>query len=104
MVAMRLTAAISREGDWFVAQCLEVDVASQGRTLEEARDNLAEALALYFEDQEVDVGEAPVIMPMRPSLFMSKGSWTQVVVPCCHSPTSEPPGGNTDTPADNPER
>lgn len=62
MAAMRLTAAISREGDWFVAQCLEVDVASQGRTLEEARDNLAEALALYFEDQEVDVGEAPVIM------------------------------------------
>lgn len=64
MGAMRLTAAISCEGDWFVAQCLEVDVASQGRTLEEARDNLAEALALYFEDQEADVGEAPVIVPI----------------------------------------
>lgn len=61
---MRLTAAISCEGDWFVAQCLEVDVASQGRTLEEARDNLAEALALHFEDQEADVGEAPVIVPI----------------------------------------
>ena len=64
MTAMRLTAAISREGDWFVAQCLEVDVASQGRTIEEARDNLAEALALYFEDQEAEVGEAPVIVPI----------------------------------------
>lgn len=64
MATMRLTAAISREGDWFVAQCLEVDVASQGRTLEEARDSLAEALALYVEDQEADVGEAPVIVPI----------------------------------------
>lgn len=34
---MRLTAAIAREGDRFVAQCLEVDVASQGTSLEEAR-------------------------------------------------------------------
>jgi predicted RNase H-like HicB family nuclease len=61
---MRLTAAISREGDWYVAQCLEVDVASQGGSLEEARDNLSEALALYFEDQDVDVGEPPVIVPI----------------------------------------
>jgi len=61
---MRLTAAISREGDWFVAQCLEVDVASQGATLEEARTNLVEALTLFFEDSDVEVGEAPVITPI----------------------------------------
>ncbi|HEX2029254.1 MAG TPA: hypothetical protein VHF25_14765 [Nitriliruptorales bacterium] len=61
---MRLTAAISREGDLYVAQCLEVDVASQGSSLEEARDNLAEALALYFEGEDVEVGEAPVIIPI----------------------------------------
>lgn len=61
---MRLTAAISREGDLFVAQCLEVDVASQGPTFEEARDNLAEALSLFFEDGDVEVGEAPVITPI----------------------------------------
>ncbi len=62
MVGMRLTAAISKVGDWYVAQCLEVDVASQGRSVEEARDNLAEALELYFEDQDVDVGEPPIIV------------------------------------------
>lgn len=39
-VAMRLTAAITREGKLFVAQCLEVDVASQGTSVEEARANL----------------------------------------------------------------
>ncbi len=42
-------AGISREGDWFVAQCLEVDVASQGPTEEQALANLEEALALHFE-------------------------------------------------------
>ncbi len=42
-------ASVSREGDGFVAQCLEVDMASQGRTEDEALANLEEALALHFE-------------------------------------------------------
>ena len=41
-------ASITREGDWFVAQCLEVDVASQGKTEEKALENLREALELHF--------------------------------------------------------
>ena len=45
----RLTAIIEREGDGYVALCPEVDVASQGDTLDEARDNLKEALELFFE-------------------------------------------------------
>lgn len=56
-----LTAAISREDDLYVAQCLEVDVASQGSSHEQARDNLVEALLLYFEDADAEVGERPVI-------------------------------------------
>ena len=43
------TASLQREDDCFVAQCLEVDVASQGETEEEALANLREALELYFE-------------------------------------------------------
>jgi predicted RNase H-like HicB family nuclease len=43
------TASIWREGDWYVAQCLEIDVASQGETEDEALSNLREALELYFE-------------------------------------------------------
>jgi predicted RNase H-like HicB family nuclease len=42
-------ARVWKEGDWFVSQCLEVDVASQGETEEEALANLKEALELYFE-------------------------------------------------------
>ncbi|ATE52911.1 type II toxin-antitoxin system HicB family antitoxin [Actinosynnema pretiosum] len=46
-----LTAAVHREEDWHVAQCLEVDVASQGRTAAEALANLAEAVELYLEER-----------------------------------------------------
>jgi predicted RNase H-like HicB family nuclease len=42
------TASITQESAWSIAQCLEVDVASQGETAEEALANLGEALSLYF--------------------------------------------------------
>jgi predicted RNase H-like HicB family nuclease len=45
----RLTAIIEREGEGYVALCPEVDVASQGDSVEGARDNLREALELFFE-------------------------------------------------------
>jgi len=45
----KFTATVWQEGDWFVAQCLEVDIASQGGTEEEALLNLREALELHFE-------------------------------------------------------
>lgn len=44
-----LTAIIEREGDLYVASCPEIDIASQGSTIEEARRNLIEALELFFE-------------------------------------------------------
>jgi predicted RNase H-like HicB family nuclease len=46
---MRLTALIEREDDGYVALCPEVDVASQGNSIEEAKENLLEALELFFE-------------------------------------------------------
>lgn len=46
---MRLTALIEREDDGYVALCPELDVASQGETVEEARQNLAEAVQLFLE-------------------------------------------------------
>lgn len=44
------SAIVSAEGGWFVAQCLEIDVASQGESVESALTNLREALELYFEE------------------------------------------------------
>lgn len=53
----RLTAIVECEGDGYIAFCPEVDVASQGETVTEARENLAEALTLFFERASVDESE-----------------------------------------------
>ena len=45
----QLTAFIEREGNGYVSLCPEFDIASQGDTIEEARENLREALELFFE-------------------------------------------------------
>jgi predicted RNase H-like HicB family nuclease len=42
------TASVWQEGEWFIAQCREVDVASQGYTEEEALENLRDALEFHF--------------------------------------------------------
>ena len=46
----RLTAVIEREGDAYVALCPELDIASQGDTVEDSQRNLIEALQLFFEE------------------------------------------------------
>jgi len=46
---MKLTAIIEREGNGYVSLCPELDIASQGGSVEEARDNLREALELFYE-------------------------------------------------------
>jgi predicted RNase H-like HicB family nuclease len=68
----RMTAIIEREDDGFVALCPEVDIASQGSTIEEARANLIEALTLFFETAD----EAEVSRRLHNEVFI-----TQVEVP-----------------------
>jgi predicted RNase H-like HicB family nuclease len=46
---LSLTAVIQRSEKYFVALCPELDVVSQGKTVEEARSNIAEAVALFLE-------------------------------------------------------
>jgi predicted RNase H-like HicB family nuclease len=46
---MKLTAVIEREGNGYVSLCPELDIASQGNNVEQARDNLKEAIELFFE-------------------------------------------------------
>jgi predicted RNase H-like HicB family nuclease len=45
----QITAIVEREGDGYVSLCPELDIASQGSTIEEARSNLREAVDLFFE-------------------------------------------------------
>ncbi len=49
MMERQLTAIIEKENDGYVSFCPEVDIASQGESIDEARENLIEALELFFE-------------------------------------------------------
>ena len=71
-LAQRLTAIIEREDDGYVALCLQLDIASEGASIEEARTNLIEALTLFFETA------APSAVARR---FHSEVFVTQVEVP-----------------------
>lgn len=46
------TAAVHQEEDWHIARCLEVTIASQGPSAEEAVHNLAEAIELHLEETD----------------------------------------------------
>ena len=61
---------IWKEGRWFVARSLEVEVASQGKTRKEAVENLHEALELYFEDEKKPA-IAKIEQPRLHSFFSS---------------------------------
>ena len=61
---LELSAVIRREDGLYVALCPEFDVASQGKSVEEALSNLKEALELYLEDEDVEKPsktEAPIV-------------------------------------------
>ena len=68
------TASITREGNWYVAQCLEVDVASQGETEDAALQNLGEALALSFTPPVAT--ELPTLRPIEVEIG---AAWTAAV-------------------------
>jgi predicted RNase H-like HicB family nuclease len=57
---IRLTAIVWREGDWYVSQCAELGIASQGRTEKAALRNLRQAVLLYLSDDETGEVRWPV--------------------------------------------
>ena len=57
METTTLHSTIWKEGNLYVARCLEVNVASQGKTHDEAVNNLREALELYLEDSKEPLPE-----------------------------------------------
>ena len=61
-MSVKFTVIIQKEENWYVAKCVENYVASQGKTIEEAMENLSEAIALYYEDNELDDISSPVFI------------------------------------------
>lgn len=62
MMSVKFTVVIQKEGNWYVAKCLENNVTSQGKTIEESMENLSEAISLYYEDNEIENMSAPVFI------------------------------------------
>ena len=53
-MSIKFTAVINKEVNWYVALCLELGVVSQGKTIEQAKKNLQEAVELYMESFGMD--------------------------------------------------
>ena len=51
-MSIKYNVIIQKEENWYVAKCLDNNIASQGKTIEEAMANLKEALELYMQDEE----------------------------------------------------
>jgi len=64
----QLTALIEREGDGYVALCPELDIASQGYTVEEAKGNLVEAIELFMESAD----PAEVALRLHDEVFVTR--------------------------------
>ena len=54
------TTIIKKEEEWFVATCIDNNIASQGKTIEEATQNLIEAIELFYEDEPNNI---PITIP-----------------------------------------
>lgn len=67
MTTRTFTALVQREGDGWVALCPELDVASQGQTIEDARGNLREAIELFLET----AGEAEIQQRLHTETYLT---------------------------------
>jgi predicted RNase H-like HicB family nuclease len=75
---LQLTAVIEREGDGYVATCPELDIVSEGKTVEKARLNLLEAVEGFFEVASASevrrrMKKETYIMPLMPTVQQNQG-------------------------------
>lgn len=68
---MKLPVIVSKEPKYYVALAPDVDIASQGETIEEALENLQEALELYFEDED---STTPLLTNQKLITFLEVGN------------------------------
>ncbi|MCL5935643.1 MAG: type II toxin-antitoxin system HicB family antitoxin [Firmicutes bacterium] len=54
-MTIRINVIVQKEEDWYTAKCMKNSVVSQGKTVEEALDNLREALVLYYEEETPEI-------------------------------------------------
>ena len=64
----KFTAVIERENDGYISLCPELDIASQGNTVEEAKENLTEAIELFLESAD----ETEIKSRLRTEIFITQ--------------------------------
>ena len=52
IMKLKVTVMIEKDENWYVSKCIENNIATQGKTIEESLENLKEALELYYENNE----------------------------------------------------
>lgn len=67
------TAIIRKEGKWFVVRSLELGITSQGRTIDDAKKNLKEAVELYLEDMPAMRKALTKDIPLVTSIEVGRG-------------------------------
>lgn len=62
---IKYNVIIQKEEDWYVAKCIDNNITSQGKTIEEALDNLKEAIELYNENEEPIIPKTVLITTLE---------------------------------------
>ncbi|WP_456475094.1 type II toxin-antitoxin system HicB family antitoxin [Candidatus Pyrohabitans sp.] len=75
---MQFSAVVTKGEKYYVSHCPELDIASQGKTIEEALENLKEAIELYLEDGDAIVPE-PKTKPLVTMIEVKSGETSGLV-------------------------
>ena len=78
---MHFDAVITKEGELYSSWCPQLDVASSGKTIEEARSNLKEAIELYLEDEDAVIPSGDVSLTLTSVEVIKNGKTSRVVRP-----------------------
>ena len=64
-MTIKYNVIVQKEEKWYVAKCLDNNIASQGKTIEEALENLREALELYAQSEEAEIPRQMLITTLE---------------------------------------
>jgi len=64
-MTVKYNVIVQKEEKWYVAKCLDNNIASQGKTIEEALENLKEALELYAQSEEAEIPKQMLITTLE---------------------------------------
>jgi len=69
-MTVKYNVIVQKEEKWYVAKCLDNNIASQGKTIEEALENLKEALELYAQSEEAEIPKQMLITTLEVAVWV----------------------------------